>query len=47
MHFKEGINGKFFEQRKEIACSFRIVKNEEMLWNICEKMAGKSKLMSV
>ena len=32
----EGMTGKFFENRKEIPCSFRNRDVEERLWNICE-----------
>ena len=32
----EGINGKFFDQRKEIPCQFRNNEAEEKLWKICE-----------
>jgi NAD(P)-dependent dehydrogenase (short-subunit alcohol dehydrogenase family) len=42
----EGVSGKFFEQRKEIACDFRNVEHEEKLWNICEKMAGYNSFMN-
>jgi len=31
-----GMTGKFFENRKEIPCSFRNRDVEERLWNICE-----------
>lgn len=34
----DGISGKFFEQRKEIACEFRNVEAEEKLWSICETL---------
>lgn len=37
----EHINGKFFEQRKEIACEFRNNENEEKLWDICEGMINQ------
>jgi NAD(P)-dependent dehydrogenase (short-subunit alcohol dehydrogenase family) len=30
------VNGKFFDQRKEIPCQFRNNEAEEELWNICE-----------
>ncbi len=32
------LNGKFFEQRKEIACEYRNVEDEEKLLGICESM---------
>jgi NAD(P)-dependent dehydrogenase (short-subunit alcohol dehydrogenase family) len=32
----EGVNGKFFDQRQEISCSFRNAEAEEKLWTICE-----------
>lgn len=32
----EGLSGKFFENRKEIPCSFRDKETEERLWSICE-----------
>jgi len=38
----EHINGNFFEQRKEIACEFRNIKDEEKLWEICEGMINKN-----
>ena len=34
----EGMTGKFFENRKEIPCSFRNREVEEQLWSICEKL---------
>lgn len=43
----EGVSGKFFEQRKEIACNFRNAEDEEKLWNICEKMARRNNSMGV
>jgi NAD(P)-dependent dehydrogenase (short-subunit alcohol dehydrogenase family) len=36
----EGITGKFFENRKEIPCSFRNRENEEQLWSFCESLGG-------
>ena len=38
----EGINGKFFDQRREIMCKFRDNAAEEKLWGICEELTGKS-----
>ena len=38
----EHINGRFFEQRNEIACEFRNIKDEEKLWDICEGMIMKN-----
>ena len=35
-HEVEGKNGAFFENRKEIPCSFRGQDAEERLWGICE-----------
>jgi NAD(P)-dependent dehydrogenase (short-subunit alcohol dehydrogenase family) len=35
----EGVSGKFFENRKEIPCSFRNRESEEKLWSICENLA--------
>jgi NAD(P)-dependent dehydrogenase (short-subunit alcohol dehydrogenase family) len=34
----EGVSGKFFENRKEIPCSFRNREAEERLWSICESL---------
>ena len=34
----EGVTGKFFENRKEIPCSFRNREVEERLWSICETL---------
>ncbi len=34
----EGITGKFYENRKEIACSFRNLDQEERLWHFCEDL---------
>jgi NAD(P)-dependent dehydrogenase (short-subunit alcohol dehydrogenase family) len=36
----EGVTGAFFENRKEIPCSFRNRDAEERLWGICESLAG-------
>jgi NAD(P)-dependent dehydrogenase (short-subunit alcohol dehydrogenase family) len=36
----EGVSGKFFEEREELACEFRNKRNEEKLWNICEETTG-------
>jgi NAD(P)-dependent dehydrogenase (short-subunit alcohol dehydrogenase family) len=38
----EGINGRFFEQRREMSCEFRNVEAEEKLWSICEGLAGST-----
>jgi len=43
----KGVSGKYFEQRKEIACNFRNAEDEEKLWNICEKMTGRNNTMGV
>jgi NAD(P)-dependent dehydrogenase (short-subunit alcohol dehydrogenase family) len=37
----ESLNGKFFDQRQEIACKFRDTVAEEKLWSICEGLTGK------
>jgi hypothetical protein len=34
----EGVTGKFFENRKEVPCSFRGREAEERLWSICEEL---------
>jgi NAD(P)-dependent dehydrogenase (short-subunit alcohol dehydrogenase family) len=36
----EGMTGKLFENRKEIACSFRNTEVEERLWSICERLSA-------
>lgn len=36
----EGVSGKFFENRKDIPCSFRNRDAEERLWSILESLAG-------
>jgi NAD(P)-dependent dehydrogenase (short-subunit alcohol dehydrogenase family) len=36
----EGVSGRFYENRREIPCSFRNTDAEERLWSICEKLAG-------
>jgi len=36
----ESVNGKFFDQRKEIPCQFRNNETEEKLWKICERLTG-------
>jgi NAD(P)-dependent dehydrogenase (short-subunit alcohol dehydrogenase family) len=33
-----GVNGRFFELRKEMPCQFRNVEAEEKLWSICERI---------
>jgi NAD(P)-dependent dehydrogenase (short-subunit alcohol dehydrogenase family) len=38
----EGVNGRFFDQRREVACQFRNVEDEEQLWSICEGLTGAS-----
>lgn len=38
----ENMNGQLFEQRKEITCEFRNVKDEEKLWDICEGLIKHS-----
>lgn len=37
----EGINGKFYEDRKVIPCEFRNKKAEEKLWGICESLVNQ------
>jgi NAD(P)-dependent dehydrogenase (short-subunit alcohol dehydrogenase family) len=34
----EGVTGKFYENRKEIPCSFRGREAEERMWSICEEL---------
>ena len=34
----EGVSGKIFEERKAVSCEFRNKKNEEKLWEICERL---------
>ena len=36
----EGVNSKFFDQRREVSCQFRNVEAEEKLWSICEGLTG-------
>ena len=38
----DGVNGRFFEERRESACEFRNPDSEEKLWSICEQLAGSS-----
>jgi NAD(P)-dependent dehydrogenase (short-subunit alcohol dehydrogenase family) len=38
----EGVNGKFFDQRREVSCQFRNVEAEEKLWSICEGLTGSA-----
>ena len=38
----EGVNDKFFEDRKELPCEFRNKKSEEKLWSICEGLVNKA-----
>ena len=38
----EGVNDKFFEDRKELPCEFRSKKSEEKLWSICEGLVNKA-----
>lgn len=37
---EEGVNGKFFYDRKETPCEFRNTATEEKLWRICERLVG-------
>ena len=34
----DGVTGRFFEQRAELACQFRDVNAEETLWEACERL---------
>jgi NAD(P)-dependent dehydrogenase (short-subunit alcohol dehydrogenase family) len=36
----EGVTGKFFDQRREVPCTFRDRDAEESLWRICEGLTG-------
>ena len=36
----EGVNNKFFEDRKELECEFRNKRDEEKLWKICEELVS-------
>ncbi len=36
----EGVNGKFFDRRQEVACKFRNEEAEEKLWSICERLTA-------
>jgi NAD(P)-dependent dehydrogenase (short-subunit alcohol dehydrogenase family) len=36
----EGISGRFFGERREMACEFRDVQAEDKLWAICEGLTG-------
>jgi NAD(P)-dependent dehydrogenase (short-subunit alcohol dehydrogenase family) len=36
----QGVTGRFFENRKELPCSFRNRESEERLWEICENLAA-------
>lgn len=38
----EGVNGTFFDQRQQVACTFRNTEAEEKLWSICEGLTGKT-----
>jgi NAD(P)-dependent dehydrogenase (short-subunit alcohol dehydrogenase family) len=38
----EGVTGKFFEERAELACEFRNKRAEEKLWRICEGLTSKT-----
>jgi len=38
----EGVNDKFFEDRKELPCEFRNKKSEEKLWSICEGLVNQT-----
>jgi uncharacterized protein YicC (UPF0701 family) len=38
----QGVNGRFFEQRQEVPCTFRNVEAEDKLWSICEGLTGST-----
>lgn len=38
----EGVSGKFFEERAEVACEFRNRRAEEKLWRICEGLVSQT-----
>jgi NAD(P)-dependent dehydrogenase (short-subunit alcohol dehydrogenase family) len=38
----EGISGGFFDQRKQIECTFKNIEAEEKLWNICEGLTAST-----
>ena len=38
----EGVNGRFFEQRREVSCGLRNVEAEERLWSICEGLVASA-----
>jgi NAD(P)-dependent dehydrogenase (short-subunit alcohol dehydrogenase family) len=38
----EGINGQFFNRRREVPCEFRNMETEEKLWSICEGLTGST-----
>jgi NAD(P)-dependent dehydrogenase (short-subunit alcohol dehydrogenase family) len=38
----EGVNGRFFEKRREVPCEFRNTEAEEKLWRVCEGLAGST-----
>jgi len=38
----EGVNDKFFEDRKELPCELRNKKSEEKLWSICEGLVNQT-----
>jgi len=40
------LNGKFFEQRKELECTFRNTAAEEKLWSICKGLTCKAGTLS-
>jgi NAD(P)-dependent dehydrogenase (short-subunit alcohol dehydrogenase family) len=40
----DGVSGKFFEDREELACEFRNKRAEEKLWRICEGLVNKTGL---
>jgi len=38
----EGISGGFFDQRKQIECTFKNIEAEEKLWNMCEGLIAST-----
>jgi hypothetical protein len=36
----DGVSGKFFERRAEVACEFRDEVAEERLWEACERLVS-------
>jgi NAD(P)-dependent dehydrogenase (short-subunit alcohol dehydrogenase family) len=38
----DGVSGRFFGERREMACEFRDVQAEDKLWSICEGLTGSA-----